>query len=103
MREINGFRKYMKYNLITDQNLRDAIPHFKKKIFQEGQYIYDDMKGLKDSKKGLNNLVMLGIDDTSGSMALGTSYNGDRLCSFSHKHHDKSQIFMSLAIDTPDG
>jgi hypothetical protein len=43
MREINGFRKYMKYNLITDQNLRDAIPHFKKKIFQEGQYIYDDM------------------------------------------------------------
>ena len=33
----------MIYNLITDQNLRNAIPHMKKKIFQEGQYIYDEI------------------------------------------------------------
>lgn len=32
----------MKYNFISDKHLKDSIPHFKKKIFKEGQYIYDE-------------------------------------------------------------
>jgi hypothetical protein len=32
----------MKYNLISDINLKKSIPYFKKKTFQQGHYIFDE-------------------------------------------------------------
>lgn len=42
MKEIPGFFRYMKFNLITDDNLKAAIPHFKHLHLGKGQYLYDE-------------------------------------------------------------
>jgi hypothetical protein len=33
----------MKYNLISDLNLKKSIPYFKKKTFQQASYIFDEL------------------------------------------------------------
>jgi len=42
MKELPGFFKYMKFNLISDDNLKAAIPHLKHLHLKKGQNVYEE-------------------------------------------------------------